>query len=185
MKNVNEFLDKIKANKLAEAAQKAAYNTNEESVAHLLNHRSESYAQGKLEEYRILLNTCKFKLVVYWTFDKWGRPYTVEEKMAKPPKNRRPIPSIDKTGHVYDEQLGLDTLVDKVLKECKRMDSAQIYLMDRVNGYEHMVYLFDTKNMGRTRFTDLQFKTSEQTGAKYFDKMLEKPLRTDPIRNNP
>lgn len=180
MKNVNEFLEKIKANKEAEALQKSVYNTNEESIAHLLNQRSQTYAQGKLEEYKVLLNTCKFKLVIYWTFDKWGRAFTVEEKKAG--RNRRPIPSIDKVGKNYDEEQGLNTLIDKCLKECNRMDSAQIFLMDRVNGFEHMIYLFDVKNMARTRFTELEFTTSEKTGARYFSQMLDKPLRTDKIR---
>jgi len=185
MENVTEFLNKIKANKELEAREKAAYNTNEESIAHLLNHGVDSYAHGKLEEYKVLLGTCKFKLVVYWTFDKWGRPYTVAEKMEKPPKNRRTIPSVDLVNKVYDEEQGLNTLIDKVLKQCARMDAAQIYLMDRVNGYEHMVYSFDTKNMSRTRLTDLEFMTSEKTGARYFNKMLDKALRTDKIRFNP
>lgn len=184
MKNVNEFLDTVRANKQAEALLKANYNTNEESVAHLLNHRSESYAQGKLEEYRILLETCKFKLVVYWTNDKWGRPFTVPEKKAG--ENRRPIPSVDLVGRVYDEEQGLNTLINKVLKECSLMDSAQIYLMDRVDRLEHMVYLFDVKQMSRTRFTELEFKTSEQTGARFFSKILDtKALRTDKMRMKP
>lgn len=182
MKNVNEFLEKIKANKVAEAAQKAAYNTNEESIAHLLNNGVQSYAHGKLEEYKVLLNTCKFKLIIYWTFDKWGRPFTVEEKKAG--KNRRPIPSVDRVGKKFDEEEALNTLIDKCLKQCNRMDSAQIFLMDRVNGFEHMIYLFDVKNMARTRFTELEFTTSEKTGARFFSQMLDKPLRTDKIRMN-
>ena len=180
MENVNEFLTKIKANAEAEKLQKAAYNTNEESVSHLLNHRSQSYAQGKLEEYRVLLNTCKFKLVIYWKFDKWNRPYTVNEKKAG--QSKRPIPSIDKVGTKYDEELGLNTLIDKCLKEFSRMDAAQIYLIDRVNGYEHMIFKFNVQNIGRSEFTELEFMTSEKTGARYFNKMLDKPLRTDKIK---
>ena len=183
MENVNEFLNKVKAVKEFEAQQKAAYNTNEEAVAHLLNHRSQSYANGKLEEYRVLLNTCKFKLIVYWKFDKWNREYTVTEKKAG--QSKRPIPSIDKVGNKYDEELAYNTLIDKCLKEHSRMDAAQIYLIDRANGFEHMVFKFNVQNIQRSEFVEMEFVTSEKTGARYFNKMLDRPLRTDKITVKP
>ena len=179
MENVTEYLNKVALEKQATALLKASYNTNESSVGHLLHHDSNRYATGKLAEYERLLKICKFKLTVYWTYNKWGVPYTVEQKMKG--ENRRPIPSVDQVGKVYNEETGFLVLVDKVLKQCARMDSAQIYLIDKVAGLEHMVVKFNTQNMILTDHREMEFKTNEH-GRRYFVGMVDQPIRTDKIR---
>lgn len=146
----------------------------------LLNNKSHVHASGKLAEYKTLLNTCKFKLMAYFKCDKYGREYTVEEKKAG--KHRRPIPSNDKVRNVHDEELGLNTLIDYCLQNASGLDAAQIYLIDRVGGYEHMIFKFNSRNIAQSEFRNVEFKKSEY-GSTFFSRMLDEPIRTDKIRN--
>lgn len=175
--HVSQFLGQLKANKASEAL----LNTHPD-VSRLLNNKSDRHASGKLLEYQRLLEHCKFKLAVYWTYDKWGRPYTLEEKMCKPAKNRRYIPSVDRVRRITNEEDGLSTLINKCLQEVSRMDSAQIYLIDRVQGLEHMVFKFDVKNVGKSLYTEMKFETNAY-GHRYFVDFIDEPIRTDAIRN--
>src|SRR5260221_13733317 len=103
--HVSNFLHQLKT-------QKAVLNDHPD-VARLLNNKNHNHAGGKAAEYKQLLEHCKFKMSVYWKFDKWGRAYTLEEKMCKPPKNRRHIPSIDRVRRITNEEDGLNYLIDK------------------------------------------------------------------------
>jgi hypothetical protein len=179
MEQVSEFLQKIKLQKEADALLKASYNTNEASVAHLLNNKSDRHATGKLAEYKQLMNTCKFKLVVYFRVDKWGREFTVQEK--KEGKHRRPIPSVDRVGKKHDEELSLNTLIDYCLKNAANIDSAQIFLNDRINGNELMVFKFNAQTIAASDFREMLFKTNEY-GNRYFMTMIDQPIRTDKIK---
>lgn len=173
--HVSQFLGQLKQNKASEGL----LNTHPD-IARLLNNKKNSGAYGKVAEYKLLLEHCKFKLAVYWTFDKFGRPYTLQEKMCKPPKNRRHIPSVDRVRRITNEEEGFDVLVNKCLNEVSLMDSAQIYLIDRVQGFEHMVFKFDTKNVMRSQYTQMDFKTNDY-GHRYFVDFIDKPIRTDKI----
>ncbi len=159
-----EFLKNLTANKPVEP---------------ILNNRSNKHASGKLSEYKTLLNTCKFKLMVYFTVDKWGRHYTVEEK--KQGKHRRPIPSVDRVRNVINEELAFNTLIDYCLKNQNKLDAAQIYLIDKIEGVEIQVFKFNAANVAASQFCEMEFKTNKY-GNRYYHKLLDTPLRTDKIR---
>ena len=179
MENVNKFLEQVKLQKQADTLLKASYNTNEGQVAYLLNNKSDKHATGKLAEYKQLMNTCKFKLVVYFRVDKWGREFSVQEK--KQGLHRRPIPSVDRVGKKHDEELALNTLIDYCLKNAANIDSAQIFLNDRINGNELMVFKFNAQTIAASDFREMYFRTDEH-GRRYFVGMADQPIRTDKIK---
>lgn len=164
-----------------ESLNKVPLNTNEADLSHLLNNKSNKHASGKLAEYKRLLGTCKFKLIVYFDVDKWGRNYTVQEK--KEGKSRRYIPSVDKVRDVHNEENGLNTLIDYCLQNQSKLDAAQIILVDRVQGEEIQVFKFNAKNVSQSLFVQMEFKQNEY-GNTYFKQLLEPPLRVDKIRYN-
>ena len=164
-----------------ETAQKFLQNlASNKQADELLNNKSNKHASGKLAEYKQLLNTCKFKLMVYFTVDKWGRPYTVQEK--KEGKHRRPIPSVDRVRNVINEELGFNTLIDYCLQNQNKLDAAQIYLIDKLQGLEIQVFKFNAQNVAASQFCEMEFKTNEY-GNTYYNRLLDTPLRTDKIRN--
>ena len=177
--NTQKFLERVALEKQASELLKGSYNTNESEISHLLNNKSQKHASGKLKEYKQLLNTCKFKLCVYFDVDKWGRSYTIEEK--KQGKHRRFIPSVDKVRTVINEENGLNTLIDYCLQNQKTIDAAQIILIDKINGEEIQVFKFNAKNVAASQFVQMEFKTNE-FGNTYFNRLLDTPLRTDKIR---
>jgi hypothetical protein len=179
MNNTQKFLQNLALEKQANELLKASYNVNESEINALLNNKSNKHASGKLKEYKQLLNTCKFKLCVYFDVDKWGRQYTVEEK--KQGKHRRFIPSVDKVRNVLNEEQGLNVLIDYCLQNQNKIDAAQIILIDKLEGVEHLVFKFNAKNVGASQFVECEFKTNEY-GNTYFNRLLDTPLRTDKIR---
>ena len=154
--------------------------TDEAEIAHLLNNKSHKHASGKLQEYKRLLSTCKFKLCVYFDVDKWGRQYTMQEK--KDNKHRRFIPSVDRVRNVTNEELGLNTLIDYCLQNQSKIDAAQIILIDKLQGEEYLIFKFNAKNVSASQFIELEFKTNE-FGNTYYQRLLDQPLRTDKIRS--
>lgn len=180
MENVQNFLNKVALEKQANELLKASYNTNEADLSHLINNKGQRHASGKLEEYKRLLNTCKFKLVVYFDVDKWGRQFTIAEK--KENKHRRFIPSIDKVRNVINEELGLNTLIDYCLQNQNKLDASAIYLIDKLQGLEIQVFKFNAKNIASSEFVNMEFKTNEY-GNTYYNRLLDTPIRTDKIRS--
>jgi hypothetical protein len=174
MENVNN-----RATKFQESLLNAPNNTNEGDVAHLLNNKGQRHASGKLKEYKQLLNTCKFKLTAYFDVDKWGRQFTIQEK--KENKHRRYIPSVDRVRTVTNEELGLNTLIDYCLQNQSKLDAAQIILIDKIEGFEHLVFKFNAKNVAASQFVEMEFNTNEY-GNTHFKRLLDAPLRTDKIR---
>lgn len=181
MNNTENFLKKLALEKQANELLKASYNTNEAEIHTLLNNKGQRHASGKLAEYKVLLNTCKFKLCVYFDVDKFGRAFTVEEK--KQAKHRRFIPSVDKVRNVTNEEQGLNVLIDYCLQNQNKIDAAQIILIDKLEGVEHLVFKFNAKNVALSQFVECEFKTNE-FGNTYFNRLLDTPLRTDKIRYN-
>jgi hypothetical protein len=179
MNQVNQFLQKIQLEKQADLLLKQSYKTNEADIAHLLNNKSNRHATGKLTEYKILLNTCAFKLVVYWRLDKFNREFTVQEKREN--KHRRFIPSVDQIGKKRDQEIGLNTLIDYCLQNANRLDAAQIYYNDRINNQELLIFKFNAQNIAASDFREIQFKTNE-FGSRYFEKMIDEPIRVDTIK---
>lgn len=179
MSNTENFLKRIALEQQADALLKGSYNTNEAEISHLLNNKSQRHASGKLKEYKALLNTCKFKLCVYFDVDKWGRAFTVQEK--KEGKHRRFIPSVDKVRTVINEEQGLNVLIDYCLQNQNKIDAAQIILIDKLQGLEFLVFKFNAKNVSASQFVECEFKTNE-FGNTYFHRLLDTPLRTDKIR---
>jgi hypothetical protein len=145
----------------------------------LLNNKTSKHTSGKLLEYKRLLNTCKFKLCVYFDVDKWGRQYTTQEKINA--KHRRFIPSVDRVREVINEELALNTLIDYCLQNQSKIDAAQIILIDKLQGVEHQIFKFNAKNVMSSQFVQCEFKTNEY-GHTYFSRLLDTPLRTDKIR---
>lgn len=180
MKNVETFLNRLALEKEADKLLKASYNTDEKSMQEIANNKSNKYASGKLTEYKRLLNTCKFKLVVYFGTDKWGRQFTLEEK--KQNLHRRFIPSVDRVRETINEELGLNTLIDYCLQNQNRIDAAQIILIDRIGGEEIQIFKFNAKNISASQFVQMEFKKNDY-GNTHFIKLLETPLRVDKIRN--
>lgn len=180
MNNTQNFLQRIAIEQQADALLKASYNTNEAEISHLLNNKGQRHASGKLQEYKKLLNTCKFKLCVYFDVDKWGRPYTVEEKKAA--KHRRFIPSVDRVREVVNEELGLNTLIDYCLQNQNKIDAAQIIMIDKLQGLEFQIFKFNAKNVIASEFVEVEFKTN-QYGNTHVHRLLGTPLRTDKIRS--
>jgi len=180
MDNTQNFLQRVALEKQANDLLKASYNTNEASVSHLLNNKGHKHASGKLKEYKQLLNTCKFKLCVYFDVDKWGRQYTVQEK--KEGKHRRFIPSVDRVRNVTNEELALNTLIDYCLQNQSKIDAAQIILVDKIQGEEYQIFKFNAKNVVASQFVEVEFKTNE-FGNTYVNRLLDTPLRTDKIRS--
>jgi hypothetical protein len=184
MENVTNFLEKVKLQQQADELLKAqinGLNTNESSVSHLINNKKHTYASGKLAEYRRLLKICKFKLVVYFINDKWGRPYTMQE--IKEGKNKRPIPSVDVVRNVLNEEQGYNVLIDYCLKNQSNIQAGAIYLIDKKEGYEHTVFKFDARNIILSQNIEMEFITNEH-GNRYYNRLLERPIRTDKIRNH-
>ena len=180
MQQVKTFLERIELEKQADTLLKSSYNTNEAGLSHLLNNKGQRHASGKLEEYKRLLNTCKFKLVVYFSNDKFGRPYTIEEKIQA--KHRRFIPSVDRVRDTINEELGLNTLIDYCLQNQSVIEAGQIILIDRLNNEELTIFKFNSKIISASQYCQMKFKTNE-FGNTYFEKMLETPLRIDTIKN--
>lgn len=179
MNNTQKFLERVALEQQANDLLKASYNTNEAEISHLLNNKGQKHASGKLKEYKQLLNTCKFKLCVYFDVDKWGRQYTVQEK--KEGKHRRFIPSVDRVRNVVNEELSLNTLIDYCLQNQNKIDAAQIILIDKIAGEEIQIFKFNAKHVMSSQFVQMEFKTNEY-GNTYFHRLLEAPLRTDKIR---
>ncbi len=179
MENVQKFLQRVELEKQANDLLKASYNTNEAEISHLLNNKSNKHASGKLKEYKQLLNTCKFKLCVYFDVDKWGRQYTVQEK--KDGKHRRFIPSVDRVRNVTNEELALNTLIDYCLQNQNKIYAAQIILIDKLQGVEQLIFKFNAKNVSSSLFCQIEFKTNEY-GNTYVHRLLDEPIRTDKIR---
>lgn len=179
MENVQKFLQRVELEKQATDLLKASYNTNEAEISHLLNNKSNKHASGKLKEYKQLLNTCKFKLCVYFDVDKWGRQYTIQEK--KEGKHRRFIPSVDRVRNVTNEELALNTLIDYCLQNQNKIDAAQIILIDKLQGLEQLIFKFNAKNVSASQFVQIEFKTNEY-GNTYVNRLLDEPIRTDKIR---
>lgn len=179
MNQATEFLKKIQLEKQATMLLKQSYNTDESSVDHLLNNKTNRHATGKLAEYKKLLNTSAFKLVVYWKVDKFNREFTVQEKINN--KHRRFIPSVDQIGKKRDQEIGLNTLIDYCLQNANRLDAAQIYYVDRINYQELLIFKFNAQNIYASDFREIQFKTNEY-GSRYFEKMIDEPIRVDTIK---
>lgn len=180
MKNTENFLKRVALEQQADALLKGLYNTNEAEISHLLNNKGQKHASGKLKEYKQLLNTCKFKLCVYFDVDKWGRQYTIEEK--KEGRHRRFIPSVDRVRNVTNEEQGLNVLIDYCLQNQNKIDAAQIILIDKFEGLEYLVFKFNAKNVIASQYVDMEFKTNEH-GNTHYHKLLDNPLRTDKIRS--
>lgn len=175
MSNTEKFLEKITELDIEHPLYKTF-----ENVGGLLNNKGYKHASGKLKEYKTLLNTCKFKLCVYFDVDKWGRQYTTEEKKAA--KHRRFIPSVDRVREIINEELALNTLIDYCLQNQSKIDAAQIILIDKLQGEEIQIFKFNAKNVMQSQYVNIEFKTNEY-GNTYYKRLLDAPLRTDKIRN--
>lgn len=180
MKQVNEFLNRIELQKAADKLLKDSYRTDESEIAHLVNNDSSRHATGKLAQYKVLLNTCTFKLAVYFDVDKFGRQYTIEEKKNR--QHLRHIPSNDAVNGKTNHEQALNELIQYCLDNCSRIDAAQLYYIDRFNGLEHYIFRFDAKNIARSDFRQVGFKQHHLTGATIVDKLLDAPIRTDKIK---
>ena len=179
MNNTENFLKRVALEQQANELLKGSYNTNEAEISTLLNNKGHKHASGKLKEYKQLLNTCKFKLCVYFDVDKWGRQYTIEEK--KEGKHRRFIPSVDRVRNVTNEEQGLNVLIDYCLQNQNKIDAAQIILIDKLQGLEFQIFKFNAKNVIASQFVEIEFKTNEY-GNTFVNRILDTPLRTDKIR---
>lgn len=180
MQNVAEFLNRITAEKNADAKLRSEFNIDESSINDLLGLDKHKTVNGKAAEYKRLLKTCKFKIALYFTYDKWNKPYTVQEKMNK--KHRRYVPSLDKINGIVDEKKAYNVLIDYCMRKYDRLDAAQIYLVDRVNGLEHYIFRFDARQIMNSECIPLDFKNNDTTGGTYFNKFLNTPLRSEPIK---
>ena len=181
MDNVQEFLTRLTKEKNADALQRSTFNTDESSIDALLGlDKHKMNVKGKAAEYKRLLSTCKFKIALYFTYDKWNRPYTTDEKKER--LHRRYVPSLDKINGIVDEKKAYDVLIDYCMRKYDRLDAAQIYLIDRHNGLEHYIFRFDARVIMNSECTPLEFKTHEITGGTFFNKFIDEPIRSEPIK---
>ena len=63
-----------------------------------------------------------------------------------------------------------------------KLDAAQIYLIDKLQGLEIQVFKFNAQNVAASQFCEMEFKINEY-GNTYYNRLLDTPLRTDKIRN--
>lgn len=180
MSNVKTFLELLKKSNTEDLNTRSNIDEDSISIDLLTGLNNHKNVYGKASEYKRMLNTCKFKLCAYYTFDKWNKPYTVNEKINK--LHRRYIPSIDTINKRYNEEQALNVLIDYCLRKYDRLDAAQIYYIDRVNNLEHLIFKFNAANVMLSENVQIEFQTNEQTNSTYFKRFIDSPIRTENLK---
>lgn len=157
---------------------------NAERLQAQFNKPSDRKITGKAAQYKALLKVCNFKIWVKFHVNKQGKPFTQQEKDAN--LNRAYIPSLDivRSGNqkIINLEYSHSELINYLLHKAPRIETAYIFLIDRVQKLEHTIFILNPREPAASQYTDIYFKTIPETGATVIDQLAGQPLRTDEMK---
>ena len=136
---------------------------------------------GKASEYKRLLATCQFKLVVWFNQNKQGQRYTVYDLQQNKNIGRNYIPSFDTCMGLIDHEQAFNTLIDYCLQKVSNITNAMLIVNDFANNEELTIFNFNPRNIVGSRYVQPLFKKDEW-GNNFFDGLAQPPLRRDKLR---
>lgn len=152
---------------------------NAERLAAQFNKPADKKLYGKAAQYKALLKVCKFKIWVKFHVNKQGKPFTQQEKDNN--FNRAYIPSLDivRSGNqkLFNHDYSHSELVNYLIHKAPRIETARIYLLDRVQKLEHTIFILNPREPAASRYVDIYFK--EHESGLIFDQLAGQPLQTD------
>lgn len=182
-KKMQEYTAKVKAMWKQENEVKLDFSNNANEIERLNKKDQKQQPRGVAAQYQNLLDTCKFKLVLYFIKKKDGTYYTDFEIKAK--HNRKPIPSIDLSGvsghYRLDHEAAYNTLIDKYfIENIDNVFTAMLFVMDYVDETETMIMEFNPKYPVKNKSVIPRFVNKGE--HRVFDHLEGKAIRIDKIR---
>ena len=152
--------------------------------AEQINNKSDKQPHGKAADKNSRINTCKFKLVVWFNQDKNGNYYSVSDKRQN--LNRKYITSIDfrngAEGKRYvDHQTAHETLINYCMQNMSAIDKAILIVNDFLEEQELTIFIFNPANIKASQYVQPIFKESTNGGI-YYNGLLDAPLKVDKMR---